>query len=203
MVILLDNNQLMERFNKFEEKIKEDTFQQNKGLGNDIGYYIFDYNPKLELYTRQRTQKIIDKINNNNYAFKIQEFDIFNIVFEILKEKKIKEKNYLEKTFQIEQKRGTEKTVQAMQNMLKLSNPERNLITNYIQDKHQNNHMIFITGIGKIYPIVRAQDILNNLEINDVPVVLFYPGKYTGNDLLLFNEIEDTNYYRALSFERV
>ena len=103
-VVLVDKNQLMEKFNKFENKIKEDTFQQNKGLGNDIGYYIFDYNPKLEQYTRQRTQKIIDKINNNNYAFKIQEFDMYEVVFEI-----IKEKNYLEKTFQLEQKRGTEK----------------------------------------------------------------------------------------------
>lgn len=194
----MDKNQLMEKFNKFENKIKEDTFQQNKGLGNDIGYYIFDYNPKLEQYTRQRTQKIIDKINNNNYAFKIQEFDMYEVVFEI-----IKEKNYLEKTFQLEQKRGTEKTINALQNMLKLNNPEKNLITKYIQEHHLDNHMIFITGIGKIYPIVRAQDILNNLDINNVPLVLFYPGKYTGNDLLLFDEIEDSNYYRALSFERV
>ena len=121
-VVLVDKNQLMEKFNKFENKIKEDTFQQNKGLGNDIGYYIFDYNPKLE---------------------------------------------------------------------------------KYIQEHHLDNHMIFIRGIGKIYPIVRAQDILNNLDINNVPLVLFYPGKYTGNDLLLFDEIEDSNYYRALSFERV
>lgn len=198
MVVLMDKDQLMEKFNKFENKIKEDTFQQNKGLGNDMGYYIFDYNPKLEQYTRQRTQKIIDKINNNNYAFKIQEFDMYKVVFDIIKEKK-----YLEKTFQLEQKRGTEKTINALQNMLKLNNPEKNLITKYIQEHHLDNHMIFITGIGKIYPIVRAQDILNNLDINNVPLVLFYPGKYTGNDLLLFDEIEDSNYYRALSFERV
>lgn len=197
-VVLVDKDQLMEKFNTFENKIKEDTFQQNKGLGNDIGYYIFDYNPKLEQYTRQRTQKIIDKINNNNYAFKIQEFDMYNVVFDI-----IKEKNYLEKTFQLEQKRGTEKTINAVQNMLKINNPEKNLITKYIHEHYLDNHMIFITGIGKIYPIVRAQDILNNLDINHVPLVLFYPGKYTGNDLLLFDEIEDSNYYRALSFERV
>ena len=56
--------------------------------------------------------------------------------------------------------------------MLKLNNPEKNLITKYIQEHHLDNHMIFITGIGKIYPIVRAQDILNNLDINNVPLVL-------------------------------
>ena len=193
----MDKDELIEKFNRFENKIKEDSFQNNEGLGNDVGYYIFDYNPKLEQYTRQRKNKIIEKINNNNYAFKIQEFDIFKVVFELIKEKK-----YLEKIFALEEKRGTEKTIKAIQNTLKLSN-QNNLITHYIEDNYEKNNIIFITGMGKIYPIVRSYDILNNLDITDVPLVLFYPGTYTGNDLKLFDEIEDTNYYRALSFERV
>lgn len=193
----MDKDELIEKFNRFENKIKEDSFQNNEGLGNDVGYYIFDYNPKLEYYVRQRKQKIIDKINNNNYAFKIQEFDIFGIVFEI-----IKEKNYLDKIFNLESKRGIEKSLKAIQNMLKLSK-QNNLVTGYIEERYEKNNIIFITGIGKIYPIVRSYDILNNINITDVPLVLFYPGTYSGNDLKLFDEIDDTNYYRALSFERV
>ena len=196
-MIILDKNDLINKFNNFENKIKDNTFQQNKGLGNDVGYYIFDYPTQYEEYTRIRTKKIKDKINDNNYPFKIQEFDIYNIVFDI-----IKEKNYLEKIFQLEEKKGTEKTLQAIQSMLKLGT-DNNLISKKILEEYEKNTVIFITGIGKIYPIVRAHDILNNLDITDVPLVLFYPGKYTGTDLKLFNEIEDTNYYRALSFERV
>lgn len=196
-MIILDKNDLINKFNNFENKIKDNTFQQNKGLGNDVGYYIFDYPTQYEEYTRIRTKKIKDKINDNNYPFKIQEFDIYNIVFDI-----IKEKNYLEKIFQLEEKKGTEKTLQAIQSMLKLGT-DNNLISKKILEEYEKNTVIFITGIGKIYPIVRAHDILNNLDITDVPLVLFYPGKYTGTDLKLFNEIEDTNYYRALSFEKV
>jgi hypothetical protein len=53
--------------------------------------------------------------------------------------------------------------------------------------------------VGKCYPILRSHTILNNLHqvIDDVPVVMFYPGKYSGQDLLLFGEIKDDNYYRA------
>ena len=29
------------------------------------------------------------------------------------------------------------------------------------------------------------------------PVVLFFPGTYTEQELILFNEIKDDNYYRA------
>jgi len=193
----LDKNDLINKFNNFENKIKDNTFQQNKGLGNDVGYYIFDYPTEYEEYIRIRVKKIKDKINDNNYPFKIQEFDIYNIVFDIKKEK-----NYLEKIFQLEEKRGTKKTLQAIQSMLKLGT-DNNLISKKILEEYDKNTVIFITGIGKIYPIVRAHDILNNLDITEVPLVLFYPGKYTGTDLKLFNEIEDTNYYRALSFEKI
>lgn len=33
--------------------------------------------------------------------------------------------------------------------------------------------------------------------IDNVPVVLFYPGNYDGQELVLFGEIKDDNYYRA------
>lgn len=193
----MDKNELINQFNNFENKIKENNFQQNKGLGNDIGYYIFDYPTEYEEYVRLRTKKLKEKINNNNYPFKIQEFDIYDLVFDI-----IKEKNYLDKIFQLEEKRGTKKTLQAIQSMLKLGT-EKNLVSKKILEQYEKNTVIFITGIGKIYPIVRAQDILNNLNITDVPLVVFYPGKYTGTNLKLFTEIDDTNYYRALTFERV
>lgn len=193
----MDKNELINQFNNFENKIKENNFQQNKGLGNDIGYYIFDYPIQHEEYVRLRTKKLKEKINNNNYPFKIQEFDIYDLVFDI-----IEEKNYLDKIFQLEEKRGTEKTLQAIQSMLKLGT-DKNLVSKKILEQYEKNTVIFITGIGKIYPIVRAHDILNNLNITDVPLVVFYPGKYTGTNLKLFTEIDDTNYYRALTFEKV
>ena len=32
---------------------------------------------------------------------------------------------------------------------------------------------------------------------SDVPVVAFYPGRYTGQSLSLFSKLPDGNYYRA------
>ena len=58
---------------------------------------------------------------------------------------------------------------------------------------------------GKLYVQQVSSDtlmcgiVLNNLHqaIDHVPVVLFYPGKYDGQELILFGEIKDDNYYRA------
>ncbi len=58
---------------------------------------------------------------------------------------------------------------------------------------------MFITGVGKTWPVIRSHTILNSLHsaIDDVPVIMFFPGMYDGFELKLFDEIKDDNYYRA------
>ena len=82
--------------------------------------------------------------------------------------------------------------------MLRISASD-SLIVNYIRDNTPPNSVIFLTGVGKCYPILRSHKVLNNLHqvIDNVPVVMFYPGKYDGQELVLFGEIKDDNYYRA------
>ena len=45
---------LDERLDKAEEMIQKPSFRENKGLGNEVGYYIFDYPAENELYIRER-----------------------------------------------------------------------------------------------------------------------------------------------------
>ena len=72
------------RFDKIEPKIKEDSFLKNKGMGNEVGYYIFDYPPEDELVVRERVRELKEKINNNDYGFKIIEFDLYDLIIQIL-----------------------------------------------------------------------------------------------------------------------
>ena len=82
--------------------------------------------------------------------------------------------------------------------MLRLTSSD-GLIIEHIKENTPEKAIIFITGIGKCYPMVRSHTLLNNLHqvIDHVPVVLFYPGKYDGQELVLFGKIKDDNYYRA------
>ena len=43
---------LEERLDQAEAMIQTTSFRENKGLGNEVGYYIFDYPPEQELYIR-------------------------------------------------------------------------------------------------------------------------------------------------------
>ena len=71
----------------------------------------------------------------------------------------------------------------------------------YIVDKHKaaDQDLIFISGIGSVWPLMRGHDLLNNLHalLGDTPVVLFYPGSYDGQSLSLFGRVTSSNYYRA------
>ena len=49
---------LAERLDKAEEMIQKPSFRENKGLGNEVGYYVFDYPAEDELYVRERIDYI-------------------------------------------------------------------------------------------------------------------------------------------------
>lgn len=195
----LDSLSIDEKLSRIEPTINDPAFLENRGLSNEVGYYIFDYSPKDEMKVRDEIKHLETKINSNeNYPFKIVVFDLYEIIIDILKDK-----GYLEKIFDFEKKKGRDFTKKAIVTLLKLDS-NANLIVNYIIERTPDNCVVFLTGVGKAFPILRSHNVLNNLHqhLDKVPVVLFFPGKYSGTDLVLFDTLEGSNYYRAFSLIR-
>ena len=63
----------------------------------------------------------------------------------------------------------------------------------------EERDIILISGIGSVWPLLRAHNLLNGLHslLGHKPVVLFDPGEYTGQSVSLFGKISSSNYYRA------
>lgn len=186
---------LEERLNKIEEKICEKSFRENKGLGNEVGYYIFDYNPGAESEVQSHIAYLKERINNGNKGFKILEFDLFHTMIQVLEEE-----GYLEAFFGLEKENGFFEMAESLVETLGLDETnELNLIITKILQEDLTDSVIFLTGVGKCHPIIASHNILNNLHqvLDSVPVVLFYPGEYSGQDLKLFGTMDSKNYYRA------
>lgn len=179
-------NTTAERLEIMREKFEDPAFKNQRGLGNEVSSYIFDYPPEDELLVREEVERLKD---NPNLSY----FDIYEMVMEILKEK-----GYLEKCFDIEEKRGMPGLIRAVAGVLKL-NSKSSLLVERIKEETPEGAIILIGGVGKIYPLVRSHIILNSLnqEIETSPIVLLYPGTYDGQGLVLFGEIKDDNFYRA------
>jgi hypothetical protein len=184
---------LHDRLNEAERIINEPSFLKNKGLGNEVGYYIFTYPAEDELTIRSWIGSMQDKYRAGSENFQIVVFDLYDIMIDILAGK-----GFIEKCFEFEQKKGLDRITKAVGNTLRITS-EDSLILNYIRERTPEHSVLFLTGIGKCYPLLRSHTVLNNLHqvIDNVPVVMFYPGKYDGQELVLFNEIKDDNYYRA------
>jgi hypothetical protein len=184
---------IQKRLDQIRDKITNPSFRESKGLGNEIGYYIFDYDPQEEMRVREYISYLKQRINTSNSSINIREFDLYEIVLEILDNK-----GYLQKNFDLEQKRGSEFVLNATKKALRLT-LNGDLVVDYISQRVEVNDVVFLTGIGKVYPIIRSHTILNNLHsaVDSVPVIMFFPGSYDGQELVLFNEIKDDNYYRA------
>lgn len=184
---------IYQRLDAIIPKITDKSFRENKGLGNEIGYYIFDYEPKYELLVREHIEFIKQKFSDEYSDINIKEFDLYEVMLEILVAK-----GYLRKNIEIEEKKGSEYVFNAIKKTLRIT-LKNDMIVEYIANRVEPNDIVFITGIGKAWPIIRSHTVLNNLHkaVDQVPVVMFFPGEYDGLELVLFGEIKDDNYYRA------
>lgn len=184
---------IYQRLDEIIPKITDKSFRENMGLGNEMGYYIFDYEPKYELLVRDHIEFIKQKISDEYSDINIKEFDLYEIILEIMDKK-----GYLQKNIEMEKKKGSKYVFNAIRKSLRLT-LKNDMVLSYIVNRVEPNDIVFITGVGKAWPIMRSHTVLNNLHnvIDQVPVVMFFPGEYDGLELILFNEIKDDNYYRA------
>ena len=186
---------LESRLNELEDKIKQPNFRKNKGLGNEVGYYVFDYPAEQELIVRERVSYLVSKYEKNVHDFKLVVFDLYDIIIDLL----IQE-DFLEICQEFEKTKGLQEITRAVNELLRMEEDNQsNEILAHIKNNTPEDSIVFLIGVGKCFPLLRSHKILNNLHqfIDDVPVVMFFPGKYDGQSLMLFSDIKDNNYYRA------
>jgi len=177
------------RLSQIISKIGEKKFLEGRGLGNEISFYVFDYDSRDELMVRDYVKLIKKKFAHEGSNRQIIEIDLYDMLIEIAKDRKI-----FERIFDMEEKQGKNSLFQAMTTFAK-----PNVFLDKIRKEIEGYDVMLITGVGKVYPFVRSHTILNNLQdvVDKMPVVMFFPGEYDGQSLQLFGKFKDDNYYRA------
>ncbi|WP_276784809.1 DUF1788 domain-containing protein [Thalassolituus oleivorans] len=185
------NHQLSNRLNQIPSKILEDEFLKGQGLGNEIGFWIFDYAPEDELDVRHYTQFLEDMLAKKHSQLRTVNINLLSSLVAYLAER-----NFIDKAIQMQAQKGDEALLKALRGPLHMDK-----FAPYLVDKHQaaDQDIIFITGVGSVWPLLRAHSLLNSLHslLGHKPVVVFYPGEYSGQSMTLFGQIPSNNYYRA------
>ena len=178
-----------DRLNQIPEKILSQEFLKSQGLGNEIGFWLFDYPAEYEVQVRQRINLLTEKLQKRNRQFVCM--NIFQMLVDMLVSR-----NLLERTFERERQVGADALRKTLAGPLSQDKVARYLAE---QLKPETQEFIILWGLGSAWPLVRGHELLSALQdvMGKTPLLLFYPGTYSGQDLHPFGLVESRNYYRA------
>lgn len=185
------NQTISERLNQVVDRLLSKELLSNSGLGNELGFYIFDYSPSQELVVREFIGTITSQIKKRNAALRFTHLNLFEIIIQYLKDRKI-----LDKAYDLQKNKGDGELQKALKGPL-----HEQKIAKYLVNlaSPEENDLVILSGVGSAYPLLRSHTLLNSLHplMNSTPLVMFYPGHFDGQGLRLFGKLKENNYYRA------
>ena len=177
--------------------ITSERFLTKQGLGNEIPFFIYPFPPEEGLSMVQDRKNLVTRIGNT--GTKVLDLNLYDLACDILSKRGI-----LDQLLEREAELDKGEFKELLQNVL---DPERHLVPKIGELIEDTVHdVLFLSGVGEVYPYIRSHSILNNLQsrAKQAPTVLFFPGSYTQNpatgaSLDLFGQLHNDKYYRAFN----
>jgi hypothetical protein len=170
-------------------------FLQMEGLSNEVPFFIYPYRPEEALAIAAAKKRIKNRLANAGVT--VFEINLYDLSVELLKERGVWDRVLAAEPDQDKADFG-----EMLQGML---DPQLH-IAPAIRDRLApvDFDILFLTGIGEVFPYIRSHNVLNNLQsvVTGRPMLMFFPGRYEqsdtlGSSLVLFGRLRDDQYYRA------
>ena len=196
-MIDLAERPIAERYEHLVTTITSDRFLGMQGLGNEVPFFICPFKPQ----EFDEMSKLYDQLGNTlaNKGIQVLKINLYDLSIEILKDRGI-----WDRVINSEPKMKKKKLWKLLSGVLDVENYLIPTISKKMAK--QDFDVMFITGVGKVFPYIRSHTVLNNLQskAKEKPTVMFFPGEYKqsieeGASLNLFNHLIDDNYYRAFN----
>lgn len=188
---------MLDIYNHLLPIFSSDRFLKKQGLGNELPFFIYPYQINQQINILENLQKIKEELIARQIT--TLEINLYDIAIEIIQQRGIWQ-DILEQELNI----SKEEFKETLQGILDTETYLVPAIKNKIDALEYQ--ILFITGVGEIFPYIRSHNVLNNLQTvaKDYPTVMFFPGEYTqinknGSSLELFGKLHDDNYYRAFN----
>lgn len=80
---------LDQRLNRVIDRILSEELLSNAGLGNEIGFYIFDYDPAEEMKVRGFLRIVEDQLPKRKPGIRFVHINLFSLIVEYLQDRKL------------------------------------------------------------------------------------------------------------------
>ena len=184
-------------FYKLLKILKDQHFLDLSLAGVEVPFYICPYDAASQTAMDALVKNLVTNLASNGIT--VLEINLFELLLDCMKKN-----DDLEWELEHEQERSREEMLAELQGILDV---ETEIVPAIRELREATPHkLLFLTGIGACYPVLRAHVLLNNLftAVTDVPLVLFFPGEYcqvpgSGATLELFGRFRGDGYYRAFN----
>lgn len=165
-----------------EARIHQEGFTTPTGIGSEIPHFVFDYSAEDEIIVRTYTEGLLKRTPLN-----IKEINLFEFLLSLFEDD-------LEDLVEMANEDGVEELLLAIQPVLE----DRHLLIDTFIEMVGEADLVFITGVGTVHPFIRSSHLLKKLSNHAyrTPLVLFYPGHFSGLDLRLFNRFNHEDEYQ-------
>jgi hypothetical protein len=175
-------NSTLQRLERMDKRIHEAGFTTPRGIGSDIPHYVLDYPAEDELQVRLYIKNLLRRTDLN-----IKEVNLFEFLLSFFKDE-------LDELKELSEDEGIHGLVDALETVL---DEQQTVVESFIEQTG-GAEIIFITGVGTAYPYIRSSQLLKMLSVNAYrkPIVLFYPGQFTGLRLKMFGILDNEDDYQ-------
>ncbi|WP_420588073.1 DUF1788 domain-containing protein [Marivita sp.] len=186
-----------ERAEHLYRVITSERFLTKQGLGNEVPFFICPFPAEEGLTMIEDRLDLMERIGHA--GVRALDLSLYDISLGLLEDRGI-----LEDILAAESDMEKSELRELLQGVLDV---HEHLIPKIAEAIASQPHdVIFLSGVGEVYPYIRSHNVLNNLQstAKDKPTVLFFPGNYThstatGGSLDLFGLLHDDKYYRAFN----
>jgi len=172
-----------------------ERFLKMEGLSNEVPFFIYPYEPEHALAVAKAKKRVKNRLASK--GIEVREINLYDLSVDVLKER-----GDWDEVLEVESDLDKAEFTEMLQSML---NPQQHLAP-AIRERLADGEfdIVFLTGIGEVFPYIRSHNVLNNLQsvVVDKPMLMFFPGRYEqsdtlGSSLVLFGRLKDDQYYRA------
>lgn len=177
--------------------LSSDRFRRMQGLGNEVPFFICPFDPAESVAMEHVRHRLMNNLKRRGVT--VLHIDLYDLVVDLLKQRGV-----WDRIIAAEPAQDKKDLLEMLQTLL---DPQTKLAPEIKARIAAETHdMVFLTGVGEVFPYIRSHTVLNNLQTvaKDTPLVMFFPGEYRqsvtlGSSLELFGRLHDDQYYRAFN----
>lgn len=179
-----------QHFENLFKILSSPRFLNKEGLGGELPFFIHSFPVSQQNPVEKLVHSLAKRLEMA--GIDVMEIHLYKLCIDILDHEKL-----LSQIIGQEGNLPKQRLLRVLSGPLNIDNVVIPEIHKRLADKPSK--IVFLTGIGAAFPIIRSHTILNNLQtlVGDLSLVMFFPGTYNNQSLTLFDKLKDDNYYRA------